>query len=48
MSEGVELLHKSACPNTAAHTAETLKKINFEVMEYPPYSPDRLSPIWTT
>jgi hypothetical protein len=25
----------SACPLTAAHTVETLKKINFEVLEHP-------------
>jgi hypothetical protein len=25
----------SACPHTAAHTVETLKKLNFEVLEHP-------------
>jgi hypothetical protein len=48
LSEGVVLLHDSTCLHTAAHTVETLKKINFEVMEYPPYRPHRLSPDWTT
>jgi hypothetical protein len=47
LSEGVVLLHDSTCPHTAAHTVETLKKINFKVVEYPPYSPDRLSLVWT-
>lgn len=28
------------CPHIAAHTVETFKKINFEVLEHPPYSPD--------
>jgi histone-lysine N-methyltransferase SETMAR len=32
--------HDNACPHTAANTAETLKKLNFEVMEHPPCSPD--------
>ena len=28
LSEGVTLLHDSACPHTAAHTVDTLKKFN--------------------
>ena len=32
------LLHDSACPHTAAHTFETNKKLNFEVLEHPLYS----------
>ena len=48
LSEGVVLLHNSTCPHTAVCTVEILKKIKFEVMEYPPYSPDQLSPVWTT
>ena len=43
LSKGVVLLHDSARPHTAAHTAETLRKLKFEVMAHPPYSPD-LSP----
>jgi hypothetical protein len=31
------------CPHTAAHTVETLKKLNFEVFEHFPYSPDLAS-----
>ena len=35
------LLHDNARPHTAAHnTAETLRKLKFEVMTHPPYSPD--------
>ena len=34
------LLHDNARPHTAAHTAETLRKLKFEVMAHPPYSPD--------
>ena len=34
------LLHDNARPHTAAHTAETLWKVKFEVMAHPPYSPD--------
>ena len=36
----VVLLHSNARPHTAAHTAETLWKLKFEVMAHPPYSPD--------
>jgi hypothetical protein len=41
----------SACPHTAAHTVETLKKLNFEVLEHPLYSLDLTpsdSPVWST
>ena len=41
--KGVVLLHDNARPHTAAHTAETLQKLKFEVMAHPPYNPD-LSP----
>ena len=34
------VLHDNARPHTAAHTAETLQKLKFEVMAHPPYSPD--------
>lgn len=40
LSKGVVLLHDNARPHTAAHTAETLQKLNFEVLDHPPYSPD--------
>jgi hypothetical protein len=43
LSEGIVSLHDNAHPHTAAHTLEILKKINFEVLEQPPYSLD-LSP----
>jgi hypothetical protein len=34
------LLHDIAPPHTAAHSVETFKKLNFEVLEHPPYSHD--------
>ncbi|PNF16795.1 hypothetical protein B7P43_G18395, partial [Cryptotermes secundus] len=37
---GVVLLHNNAHPHTAAHTAETLRKLKFDIMAHPPYSPD--------
>jgi hypothetical protein len=40
LSKGVALLHDNACPYTAAHTVETLRHLNFEVLKHPPYSPD--------
>ena len=40
LSKGVVLLHDNARPHTDAHTAETLRKLKFEVMAHPPYSPD--------
>ena len=40
LSKSVVLLHNNARPHTAAHTAETLRKLKFEVMAHPPYSPD--------
>ena len=39
LSKGVVLLHDNARPLTATHTAETLRKLLFEVMARPPYSP---------
>ena len=33
------LLHDNACPHTVTHTVETLKKLNFEVMEHPLFGP---------
>ena len=43
LSEGVVLLHDNARPHTAAQSVVTLKKLNFEVVEYFPYGP-RLVP----
>ena len=40
LSDGVVLLHEKACPHTGAHTVVTLKKLNFEVLEHPSYSPE--------
>ena len=40
LSKGVMLLYDNAHPHTAAHTAETLRKLKFEVIARPPYSPD--------
>ena len=34
------LLHDNIRPHTAANTAQTLRKLKFEVMAHPPYSPD--------
>ena len=47
LSKGAVLLHENARPHTAAHTAEMLRKLKFEVMAHPPYSPD-LAPLTTT
>ena len=40
LSKGVVLLHDNARPHIATHTAETLRKLKFEIMTHPPYSPD--------
>ena len=40
LSKGAVLLHNNARPHTAAHTAETLRKLKFGVIAHPPYSPD--------
>jgi hypothetical protein len=40
LSEGALLLHYNAHPHIAAQTVETLKKLNFKVLEHPTYSPD--------
>ena len=40
LSKGVVWLHDNARPHLAGHTAETLRKLKFEVMAHPPYSPD--------
>ena len=36
----IVLLHDNARPHSAAHTVETLQKLNFEVLAHPLYSPD--------
>jgi len=40
LSKEILLLQNNACPHTAAHTLETLKKLKWEAMEHPDYSPD--------
>ena len=40
LSKCVVLLHDNARPQTAAHTDEMLRKLKFEVIVHPPYSPD--------
>jgi histone-lysine N-methyltransferase SETMAR len=40
VSKGLALLHDNSRPHTAAHTLESLRHLNFEVLEHPPYSPD--------
>ena len=40
LSKGVALLHDNGRPHTAAHTVETLRQLNFEVLEHPLSSPD--------
>ena len=40
LSKGVVLLHDNTRPHTAAHIAETLRNLKFQVMTHPPYSPD--------
>ena len=50
LSENV-LLHNKACPHTVTHTAKTLTKLNFEVLEHPLYNLDLTpsdSPVWST
>jgi hypothetical protein len=41
--KGVALLHDNAHLHTAAHTVETLRHLNSEVLEHPPYSTDLTS-----
>ena len=38
LSKCIVLLHDNARSHTAAHTVETLQKLNFEVLDHPPYS----------
>ena len=39
LSESIVMLHDNASPHTVTHTVETLKKLNFEVMEHPLFGP---------
>ena len=39
LSKSVVLLHDNVRPHTAAHTAETLRKLKLEVKAHPPYNP---------
>jgi histone-lysine N-methyltransferase SETMAR len=51
LSESVVFLHDNDCPHAAIHTVETLKKLNYEVLEHPLYSLDLTpsdSPVWST
>ena len=36
----VLLFHDNACPHMTVHTVDTLRALKFEVLKYPPYSPD--------
>jgi hypothetical protein len=38
----VVLLHDNSRPHTATYTAETLRKLKFDVMAHPPYSPNHV------
>jgi len=40
LSKGVVLLHDNAQPHTAARTSDLIKLFNWEIFDYPPYSPD--------
>jgi transposase len=40
LTSGVVLLRDKAGPNTAACTISLLEHFNWELFEYPPYSPD--------
>ena len=51
LSKCIVLLHDDARPHTAAHTVEILRKLKFEALAHPRYSPDvapfRLSAVWS-
>ena len=40
LSRGIILLHDNARSHSAAKTVEALQQLNFEILEYPLYSPD--------
>jgi hypothetical protein len=39
LSEGILLLHNNAHPHTVARILKTLRKLKWEVVEHPAYSP---------
>ena len=41
MTQGVLLLHDIARPHTAHLTINTIRQLNWEVLEHPAYSPDQ-------
>jgi histone-lysine N-methyltransferase SETMAR len=43
LSKGVAMLHGNTRPHTAAHTAVSVRHLNFKVLKHPPYSPDLAS-----
>ncbi|UYV75874.1 SETMAR [Cordylochernes scorpioides] len=40
LTQGVIFHHDNACPHTAKHTMETLRKLGWEVLVHPAYSPE--------
>jgi hypothetical protein len=40
LTKGVVLLHDNAHPHTAARTSALIKCFNWEIFDYPSYSPD--------
>jgi hypothetical protein len=40
LSEAILLLHNNARPHTVAGTSETLRKLNWEIMEHPAHCPN--------
>jgi histone-lysine N-methyltransferase SETMAR len=40
LSRGVLLLHDNARPHTAAATLDTIRRLRFQILQHPPYSPD--------
>jgi histone-lysine N-methyltransferase SETMAR len=44
LSKGFAMFHDNIRPHTAAHTVESLRQMNSEVLKHPPYSPDLAPP----
>jgi len=40
LTQGILLLHDNACPHTAHITINTIRQLNWEVLEHPAFSPD--------